>query len=53
MANTIEQEALQTYQRFVAVRTEIDAGRKPWSALADFFTDEAVYIDPAWGRIMV
>ena len=51
MANTIEQEALQTYQRFVAVRTEIDAGRKSWSALADFFTDDAAYIDPAWGRI--
>jgi hypothetical protein len=51
MADVIEQEATQTYARFVALRDEIDAGRRPWSALADFFTDDAVYIDPAWGRI--
>ena len=46
-----EREARETYQRFVAVRDEIDAGEKPWSVLADFFTEDAVYIDPAWGRI--
>jgi len=43
-------EALATYDRFVAVRDEIDAGDKPWSVLADFFTEDAAYIDPAWGR---
>ena len=48
---TIEREARETYERLVAVRDEIDAGDKPWSALADFFTEDAVYIDPAWGRI--
>jgi SnoaL-like domain len=47
----IEREALETYERLVAVRDEIDAGDKPWTALADFFTEDAVYIDPAWGRI--
>ncbi|MBW2425534.1 MAG: nuclear transport factor 2 family protein [Deltaproteobacteria bacterium] len=47
----LEQEAKETYGRFVALRDEIDAGRQPWSALADFFTEDAVYIDPAWGRI--
>ncbi len=46
-----EQEALDTYARFVAVREEIDRCEKPWSALADFFSEDAVYIDPAWGRI--
>ena len=51
MANEIEREALETYERLVALRDEIDAGRQPWSALADFFTEDAVYIDPAWGRI--
>jgi ketosteroid isomerase-like protein len=51
MSNTIEKEARETYKRFVALRDEIDAGRKPWRALADFFTEDAVYIDPAWGRI--
>ena len=51
MPTPLENEARETYSRFVAARDEVDAGRKPWSALADFFTDDAVYIDPAWGRI--
>ena len=51
MSEAIEREAQETYARFVAMRDEIDAGDKPWSALADFFTEDAVYIDPAWGRI--
>ena len=51
MADAIEKEALETYRRLVALRDEIDAGRRPWSALADLFTEDAVYIDPAWGRI--
>ena len=48
---SIEKEALETYGRFVARRDEIDAGKQPWSALADFFTEDGVYIDPAWGRV--
>jgi len=51
MQNVVEQEVLDTYQRFVEMRDEIDAGRERWSSLADFFTADAVYIDPAWGRI--
>ena len=51
MANTIEEQSLKSYQRFVATRNEIDKGAKSWSALADFFTEDAAYIDPAWGRI--
>lgn len=51
MTDPIATEALQTYERFVAIRDEIDVGRKTWSALADFFTEDAAYIDPAWGRI--
>ena len=46
----LEDEARATYERFVATRQEIQAGTKPWSALTDFFTDDAVFIDPAWGR---
>ena len=46
-----EREALETYARFVALRDEIDAGRETWSRLAEFFTEDAAYIDPAWGRI--
>jgi hypothetical protein len=47
---TIENAALATYERFVAQRDRVDAGRAGWAELADFFTDDAVYIDPAWGR---
>ena len=47
----VETEALETYRRFVATRDEIDRNEKPWSVLADFFTEDAAYIDPAWGRI--
>jgi ketosteroid isomerase-like protein len=46
----LEDEARATYERFVATRKQIEAGEKPWSALADFFTDDAVFLDPAWGR---
>jgi ketosteroid isomerase-like protein len=49
--NAPELEALDTYARFVALRNEVDAGKLPWSQLADFFTEDAAYIDPAWGRI--
>ncbi len=51
MPTPAEQDALDTYDNFVAVRDEIDARTKTWSALADFFTEDAAYIDPAWGRI--
>ena len=47
----IEQEALESYARFVALRDEVDAGRRRWAEMADFFTEDAAYIDPAWGRI--
>lgn len=46
----LEDEAKQTYQRFVAMRDAIDNGDIGWEELADFFTEDAVYIDPAWGR---
>lgn len=46
----VEQEALDTYQRFVNQRDRIDAGDAGWDTLADFFTEDGVYIDPAWGR---
>ncbi|MEM7412913.1 MAG: nuclear transport factor 2 family protein [Myxococcota bacterium] len=51
MSAAIEQESQDTYNRFVALRDEIDVGKRPWADLADFFTEDAVYIDPAWGRI--
>ena len=51
MSDAIAREALATYARFVRLRDEIDAGQRGWGDLADFFTADAVYIDPAWGRI--
>ena len=51
MSAAIETEGLETYRRFVETRDEIDTGSKPWSALADYFTEDAVYVDPAWGRV--
>lgn len=51
MPGAIEAEALASYRGFVALRDQIDLGREPWSRLADFFTADAVYIDPAWGRV--
>jgi ketosteroid isomerase-like protein len=51
MPTPTETEAREAYARSVAARDEVDAGRKTWSDLADFFTEDAVYIDPAWGRI--
>jgi len=50
-SSPIETEALATYARFVALRDEIDLGKQPWARLADFFTEDAAYIDPAWGRV--
>jgi len=51
MSIAIEHESLATYERFVATRDQIDVGEQPWAALAEFFTEDAAYIDPAWGRI--
>jgi ketosteroid isomerase-like protein len=51
MPSAIESEALATYARFVALRDAIDLGEQSWSQLADFFTEDAAYIDPAWGRV--
>ncbi len=44
-------EVEQAIDRYIAVRDEINAGRGTWRDLAQFFTDDAVFIDPAWGRV--
>ncbi len=40
-----------TVDAYVALRERIERGEAHWTDLADLFTDDAVYIDPAWGRI--
>ena len=47
----IEAEARDAYARYCQARIRIDAGELAWSALDEFFTDDAVFIDPAWGRV--
>jgi ketosteroid isomerase-like protein len=36
---------------YVAVRERMDAGDGGWEDMAALFTDDATYIDPAWGLI--
>ncbi len=38
-------------RRYVEVRDRIVADGRPWSDLAELFTDDVVYVDPAWGRV--
>lgn len=45
-----ENEARATYARYVEARGRVEAGEAPWASLGEFFTEDAVFIDPAWGR---
>ena len=45
------EEIEATLEEYVALREAIDAGLKPWTDLCNFYTEDCVYIDPAWGRI--
>jgi ketosteroid isomerase-like protein len=45
------EEVQAAVERYAAVRGAIDDGRGTWNDLAQFFTDDAVFIDPAWGRV--
>ena len=46
-----EKEIRAAYDRYTETRDRIEAGELGWDALAEFFTDDATFIDPAWGRI--
>src|SRR5689334_15927900 len=48
--NARETEALEAYRAYVAQRERCVAGEAPWSSISNFFTVDAVFIDPAWGR---
>lgn len=47
----IEREALATYRRYIDLRGKIVTRGGGWDELAAFFTEDAVFIDPAWGRV--
>jgi ketosteroid isomerase-like protein len=44
------EEVRAAYLRLVEARGRAESGEAPWSILGEFFTDDAVFIDPAWGR---
>jgi len=45
-------EAKAAYHRYAAGREAVGRGERTWSSLAEeFFTEDAVFIDPAWGRV--
>jgi limonene-1,2-epoxide hydrolase len=44
-------EIERVLEDYVATRAAIDAGNGKWSDLARFFTADAVFIDPAHGRV--
>jgi ketosteroid isomerase-like protein len=46
-----ESEIRAAYDRMVETRDQVERGDLPWDALAAFFTDDATFIDPAWGRV--
>ena len=50
MAHSRE-EVQAAVEKYIAVRDQICAGNGTWLGLAQFFTDDAVFIDPAWGRV--
>ena len=45
------EEVRAAIERYIAVRDDINAGKGTWRDLAQFFTDDAIFIDPAWGRV--
>jgi ketosteroid isomerase-like protein len=45
------EEVQSAFERYLGVRDGINAGRGTWADLAQFFTDDAVFVDPAWGRV--
>jgi ketosteroid isomerase-like protein len=45
------EEVAAAVQRYAEVRRAVDAGEATWADLADLFTDDAVFVDPAWGRV--
>lgn len=47
------EEVAATIERYHELRRRIDDGLEPdgFGALAEFYTDDAVYVDAAWGRL--
>lgn len=48
---TVSEELRETLERYLALRQDVDDRKRPWSDLVEFFSDDVVFIDPAWGRV--
>jgi ketosteroid isomerase-like protein len=46
-----QDELLEAYEVYKKTRERIDAGELWWDQLRDHFTQDAVFVDPAWGRV--
>lgn len=46
-----EPEILDAYDRYVALRDRAERGEASWAELADHFTEDGWFSDPAWGRV--
>ena len=44
--SSLDEEILNTYKRLVATRDRVETGELPWSALSQFFTEDATFVDP-------
>jgi hypothetical protein len=51
MSDFSKDEVLEAYDKMIAVRDRVEAGELGWDALGEFFTEDATFIDPAWGRV--
>jgi ketosteroid isomerase-like protein len=50
MASYPRREVEEAVEQLHRIRDKASAGEIGWEALADMFTEDATYIDPAWGR---
>jgi ketosteroid isomerase-like protein len=50
MAKYPRKEVEKAVEALHRLRDKASAGEIGWEALADMFTEDATYIDPAWGR---
>ena len=50
MASYPRKEVQKAAEALHRLRDKASAGEIGWEALADMFTEDATYIDPAWGR---
>ncbi len=51
MGRFSEAEVRDAYQQYAKTRERIDAGELWWDDLRQHFTENAVFVDPAWGRV--